>query len=150
MGYTGKVKKVRKQIFSSEKIRFGAVGVVNTAVDFTVLFVLAMLFGLPSVIANIGSTSVALTVSYLLNKRAVFKNTDTRRLRQVMMFLIVTLTGLWLVQGVVIALATEVLRSAGIAAAASLLIAKIIASGFSLVWNYLWYSRVVFKEKTHE
>jgi putative flippase GtrA len=28
-----------------------------------------------------------------------------------------------------------------------LTIAKVIAIAFSLIWNYLWYSRVVFRKK---
>lgn len=131
----------------SEKIRFGAVGVVNTAVDFAVLFLLAVGLGIPSMLANIGSTSVALSVSYLLNKKAVFRSTSTNNVRQFALFVAVTLVGLWVVQGSVIVVALEVLQSAGLHEATALLVAKLVATCFSFIWNYLWYSRVVFRKK---
>ena len=57
-----------------EKVRFAAVGVVNTAVDFGVLLLLAIVVGWPVFLANIISTSAALATSYVLNKNAVFRS----------------------------------------------------------------------------
>ncbi len=128
------------------------VGTLNTVVDFSILFSLVTFLHLPSLLANIISTSVALTVSYLLNKRAVFGNTDTHNPRQVMLFVVITLAGLWILQGVVIETVLHLthawLPQHG---SAGLLAAKAIATLFSLSWNYLWYSRVIFKkEGEHE
>lgn len=130
---------------SSQKARFVAVGIVNTVTDFAVLFVLAVLAGLPPLAANILSTTAALAVSYVLNKRAVFKSADTNNARQVLLFVVVTLIGLWLVQGIVIIAVTGAVESLLHAEqAVALIIAKAIATIFSLTWNYVWYSRVVF------
>lgn len=142
-------KSLPKRIFGSEKIRFGAVGSINTAIDFVLLFLFSVVIGIPTIIANIGSTSCALTVSYLLNKKAVFRNTDSHNHRQVILFLVVTLAGLWIVQGVVIAISSPLLQMIGLNDATVLLLAKLIATAFTLVWNYLWYSRVVFRQQNN-
>jgi putative flippase GtrA len=135
-----------KKILQHEKIRFALVGGLNTAVDFVILFSLVNLFAVPSLVANIISTSVALAVSYTLNKKAVFGNTDTHNLRQVILFVTVTLSGLWILQGAVIVIVTSSLVALG---GVSLLAAKAIATLFSLTWNYLWYSQVVFKKNNN-
>lgn len=137
-------------ILQSEKIRFGLVGAFNTGVDFGVLFILARLMGVPTLVANVVSTTCALIVSYTLNKKAVFRNTDTRNHRQVLLFVVVTLAGLWGVQSVVIMVSTAMLHGLIANSGLLLLVTKGIATLFSLVWNYLWYSRVVFRKDSHE
>lgn len=131
----------------SEKIRFGLVGVVNTSVDFALLFLLARIFGVPVLVANMISTLCAVAVSYLLNKKAVFKNADKQGLRSVLLFVAVTLAGLWGLQSLVIAIVTGALGVVG-DDALILLIAKIVATITSLVWNYVWYSQVIFRKKS--
>lgn len=140
-----------KSLFASQKIRFAAVGIINTATDFVALFSLVTFFGLPVYIANILSTSLALSVSYILNKRTVFKDQNKSGVRQILLFVAVTLAGLWIVQGAVIWLFSTILAaSTSLSSALILLIAKLIASVFSLVWNYIWYNKVIFKSKTSE
>lgn len=68
------MKNERSPIFARgilrhEKVRFAAVGAVNTGVDFGLLSLLALVIGWPILIANIVSTSSALVVSYILNKK---------------------------------------------------------------------------------
>lgn len=135
------------RLWRHEKVRFGAVGAVNTAVDFVVLFSLAIGLGVPTVLANIAATTAALIVSYTLNRRTVFRADGGAR--RIALFIAVTLVGLWVVQTSVI-----VLIEAGLHAVVSdtawsvwiLLAAKLIGTGVSLTWNYLWYSKVVFQD----
>ena len=131
----------------NEKIRFVLVGVVNTVTDFSILFILASVFGVATIIANVISTSIALGVSYLLNKKAVFRNTDTHNYRQVILFVIVTLSGLWIVQGIIIWATVGMIAVIVHDDKVALFGAKLIATLFSLIWNYLWYSRVVFRQE---
>lgn len=135
------------QLLKYEKIRFGLVGIVNTIVDFLILFTLARLLAVPTLLANIISTSTALGVSYMLNKKAVFRNTSPHNSRQLMYFVIGTLVGLWLLQSIVIAGVIYLLEHAvrEMSLTIVLLIAKVCATIVALTWNYLWYSRVVFK-----
>ena len=54
---------LQRGVLKYEKVRFAAVGAVNTAVDFGILFSLSLFLGFPVFIANIISTSCALAVS---------------------------------------------------------------------------------------
>ena len=137
------------RLLRHEKIRFILVGALNTSVDFVILFLLVEALDMNAIVANVISTSVALSVSYLLNKKAVFGDTDTNDWRRVMLFVVVTLAGLWILQGAVIALLSPLLNNI-VGKSAALFAAKLIATLFSLTWNYEWYSRVVFKRRAHE
>lgn len=130
----------------SEKVRFGLVGVVNTSVDFILLFVLARVIGLPVIPANMVSTLMAVGVSYLLNKKAVFRNAESQGIATIVAYVVVTLLGLWGLQTVVILIVTPLLDDM-VATELSLFIAKVLATLASLIWNYLWYSRVIFRKK---
>lgn len=137
-----------RQLAKYEKVRFVMVGSVNTLVDFAVLVILATMIGLPAIIANVLSTSCALAVSFLLNKKAVFGDTDPHNRQQLVLFIIVTLSGVWVLQGVLILAISSWLQLLALGTTESLLLAKVIATVGSLVWNYVWYSRVVFKKRS--
>lgn len=126
-------------------IRFGLVGGANTALDFGLLFVFKFI-GIPVGIANIMSTGLAFIFSFFANKKYTFKTTDTNVIREMVLFVIVTLTGLWGLQTVIIALThgplTGIIGNTDIA----LLAAKLLATVASLTWNYLFYSKLVFKK----
>lgn len=136
---------VTARALKSEKLRFALVGVVNTSVDFVILFVLARVMGVPVVVANMVSTIIAVGVSYVLNKKAVFKNVDKQGVALVIAFVAVTLAGLWGLQSLVIVAITALFAHTGDQAWV-LLLAKVIATVASLIWNYLWYSRVIFRK----
>lgn len=143
-----RIKSAPKKVWSYEKARFIIVGTSNTALDFAILIGLTLLFALPAVLANIFSTSVALIVSYILNKRAVFGNRDTDNVKKFIIFLATTLFGLWVIQGGVIHFTQDIISSqTHLQAVYVVVIAKAVATVFSTVWNYLWYSRVVFNNK---
>ena len=126
-------------------LRFGLVGGVNTALDFGLLFVFKAL-GIPVEIANVMSTGLAFVFSFFANKKYTFKTTDTNIMREMVLFVIVTLTGLWGLQTIIIALThdpfTHLLGNTDVA----LLVAKLLATIASLTWNYLFYSKLVFKK----
>lgn len=126
-------------------IRFGLVGGVNTALDFGLLFVFKAL-GIPVEIANIMSTGLAFIFSFFANKKYTFKTTDTNIVREMVLFLIVTLTGLWGLQTIIIALTHNVFTGMISNADVALLASKLLATIASLTWNYLFYSRLVFKK----
>ena len=60
------------------------------------------------------------------------------------LFTIVTLFGLWVIQSGVIYFVSGLLRSFSLNDSIVLFLAKIIATGFSLVWNFVLYKKVVF------
>ncbi len=129
----------------SQKLRYGAVGIVNTAIDFGLLFGLNGL-GLHPAIANIVSTTAAFCFSFLANKKVTFKTTGTNLKREITLFIVVTLFGLWVLQTIVISIVGLVLSHSGLADSLILLIGKLVASCVTIVWNYTLYSKVVFKD----
>jgi len=129
----------------TQKTRFIAIGGINTLLDFGILFLLKSL-GLPAISANIISTSVAFCFSFFANKKYTFKTNSTNIKREIVLFVIVTLFGLWVLQTVVIKLVTYLFSGIDIPEAIVLLVAKLFATIVSLTWNYILYSRVVFKK----
>ena len=117
-----------------QKIRFLLVGGTNTAIDFGLLFILNTL-GLPRVPSNTISTGVAFIFSFFANRNFTFSANSGNIKKQMTLFIIVTLFGLWVIQPIVISLISN------------LLVGKIIATAVTLVWNYLFYSRLVFKKE---
>jgi putative flippase GtrA len=61
-------------------ISFGLVGVVNTGVDFCIFWVAAQHFGLPLVVANVISWTIAVSGSYVMNSMFTFAAESGRKL----------------------------------------------------------------------
>ena len=127
------------------KVRFGLVGAANTALDFGLLLVLANFFAMPHVIANIVSSSIAFVSSFFANKKYTFKTTGQSVVREMILFTVITLFGLWVIQSAIITLLTPPIQSIVTNGTITLVIAKLVATLASLTWNYILYSRVVFK-----
>ncbi len=124
----------------AKKLRFAIVGGTNTVIDFGILFVLSGL-GMDKILANYVSTSIALIFSFFANKKYTFKSEASAK-RQIVPFLVVTLIGLWVLQPLIIWVYTGALGDDSL----SLFVAKLLATIATLIWNYLLYSRFVFKE----
>lgn len=134
---------------NSQKLRFIAVGGINTAIDFGFLFLLKMI-GLPVIAANIGSTSLAFVFSFFANKKYTFKSSSKNVRRELVLFVLVTLTGLWLIQSSIIWLLMWLTNGTGYDESVRLLVAKLVATIASLTWNYVFYSKLVFSEKSEK
>lgn len=132
---------------NSKVVRFAAIGVLNTALDFGLLFVFKAL-GLPVVVANILSTSIAFSISFTLNKKYTFKTSGTNVKRELALFIAVTLFGLWVLQSLVITLISPLVAAViHTNPELTLFIAKLAATVVSMVWNFIMYDRVVFTHK---
>ena len=132
----------------AQKLRFILVGICNTTIDFTILFTLKAL-GLPAIPANVVSTTAAFCFSFFANKKYTFRGSGGSLKKQLPLFIVITLAGLWGVQTIVIFLVTRLFKGSALDSEVVLLIAKIIATMTSLLWNYTFYSRIVFKDE-HE
>lgn len=130
----------------STQLRFFIVGSFNTALDFSILFTLTIFGGIPNIAANIISTLIAFLVSFVLNRSFTFKSTVKSIKQQFILFTVVTLFGLWILQSVVIYTLTPLFTAVGFSDAVALLISKLAATAISLIWNYILYARVVFKD----
>ncbi len=139
--------------------KFGAVGVINTLLDFIVLDVLHLKFGMELILANLISTTVAMAFSYVANRRIVFKHHTEKVARQMMLFWAVTAFGLYVLQSGIIWLlghpmhgalnwSVSVVRSIGFKHFSEAFIAtnvvKFIADALTLIWNYIGYKEFVF------
>lgn len=131
----------------AQKIRFGLVGGANTALDFAILFILTFA-GLDKIVANYISTGASLIFSFFVNKSFTFKHKTGNAKKQFVLFLVITLIGLWVIQPVIIWGVTTVLTPTITNEAINLFIAKLVATIASLIWNYLLYSRIVFKKES--
>lgn len=125
------------------KIRFILTGGCNTIIDFTLLFLLTIGLGTPKIIANTISTFVAFIFSFVVNRKFTFQSHEINLKKQIILFTVVTLSGIWVLQNIVIFYVTPLLG--GLRRQLSLLIAKIIATIFSLLWNFILYSKIVFR-----
>lgn len=123
------------------KLRFALIGGINTGIDFALLVLLNSV-GVNKYIANFISTSAAFIFSFFANRTFTFKSSGDAK-KQAIPFLIVTLSGLWILQPLIIWLCTPLFNSLNQEIA--LLLAKLIATIASLIWNYVLYSRIVFK-----
>jgi putative flippase GtrA len=156
LGYTGysvmkeAIKEGSAKLIKHQKVRFGLVGIINTAVDFIILNVLVGVFNVPLVPSNIVSTTAAMLTSFTLNKKAVFRGNKGNNAKQLLLFVVVTFTGIWLVQSTVLAVVYHFLQSTGLNSTLLLNISKLAGIGVGLIWNYFGYSRIVFKEKSDE
>lgn len=130
----------------AEKLRFGIVGMANTAVDFGILLTLTTL-GVPAAVANYPSSTAAVIVSFFANKQYTFKTKGSNLKHEITLFLFFTLLAAWALQPLTIVVVQHLLAPTGLTATLTVLIAKVVATIATLIWNYLTYSRYVFKHE---
>lgn len=127
--------------------RFALVGIASTAIDFTILLTLKS-FGLPVVPANVTSSALAFIFSFTANRKYTFKSTDANIAREILLFVTLTLIGIWGLQSIVIWLTIEPFTHLlGNHTTYGLIAAKLVATAVSMVWNYVTYSKFVFRHK---
>ena len=130
---------------------FALIGVVNVAVDFSVFSVAYFHLGLPIIVANVISWSVAVTGSYVMNSLITFAKESGRQLRMkdYASFVLSQLGGLLANTTTVfaasyfIALYLHVPRDAAV----PVLLAKVLAIGASFLVNFSLSHFVVFRPR---
>ena len=134
-----KLKKLNAK--HGEKIRFVLVGGFNTLLDFCIFGLLANIIGIDKVVANIISTAICITISFILNYKFVWKSEKSIKATAVG-FLAVSLFSAWVVQSLVITGVATLLGETGL----NKLIAKACGSVAGMITNYFGY-KIVFKKK---
>jgi len=152
-----------RKIWGHKIVRFIAVGGFNTLLDLTILNILVLIVGLPTVIGNLISASICISLSYFLYHRLVFRSKEPHTIKLFLHFFLVTGVGILVIQSLVITLMTHILghKNIGINHVLQLVhvhplevsfinlnIAKLCAVAFGMVWNYCLYHFVIFK--THD
>lgn len=129
--------------------KFVVTGFLNTALDFGVLNLLSFVTGIYAgssiIFLNSISFTVAVINSYFWNKYWTFGQKGGARAGEFAAFVVVAFIGLLANSGVVYAITTYVPRLNGINPALLENIAKALATGVSLVWNFLGFKFIVFK-----
>ena len=128
--------------------KFGAVGVLNTAIDFGVLNLLSLATGITAGFfiagVNVPGFLLGATNSYFWNKLWVFARKDNLPFfHDLPSFAIVTVLGA-VINGTIVAGATTLVH-AGTAPAVLLNLAKAGATILTLIWNFLGFKFFVFK-----
>lgn len=131
----------------AEKLRFGIVGSANTAIDFGILLILTS-FGIPAAIANYPSATIAVIFSFFANKKYTFKVTGNDLKKEIILFLVFTLIAAWVLQPLTIVSVQYLLSSFALPPTVVVIIAKVVATVVTLIWNYVTYSRFVFKKES--
>ncbi len=134
-----------RRLLNDTKVRFFLTGIFNTSVDFGIYNILIFL-ALSAEWASIVSTSVAMCLSYALNKTVVFKAGGRFISSEAIRFFAVTIFGLWVVQTLIIHWVGQALHGLLPSEWLAVNVAKVAAVAASTVWNYVWYSRFVFKK----
>lgn len=133
---------------------FGLIGIFNTVFDMALYVFIQYLTG-SIIIANIAATSAALIGSYLLNSKLTFK-AKKWTVKGFVLFVVVTLFGLWVLQTGIIYLLTpavDVIPAflwhlfGPLEGIAKVLAPKVVATAVTVVWNFVWYNKVIFKDK---
>jgi putative flippase GtrA len=116
-------------------LQFATVGGLSTALDFAVLFLLKAV-GLPTAAANTLSYSAGIILNFNLNRRWTYAASRTKRLTtQFLQFAAISLAGLVLNSALVIVLAAPLGAHFNLPTQGTL-IAKVLATGASLCWNF--------------
>lgn len=131
----------------SQLVRFLTTGVFITLIDFASYAVFLQLQLGPTE-ANYCSTSIALLSSFFVNKNFTFRSENNNRVRRFVLFVVVTLIGIWAIQPLVIWLVLPLTSSIFDNRFASPIMAKVVATVFSTIWNYFLYKTVVFKQES--
>lgn len=118
-------------------LRFLFTGSCAAATEFLVFYVIISvgLFGVSLIVANAISFMSGFGVSFVLNRQWVFKSdADTRR--QLVLYFIVAIVNLYLSNLLIVLLVDTGIDT---------FIAKIIIMAMIASWNYLLFSKVIFK-----
>lgn len=134
-----KIAKLTKK--HGEKIRYVVVGCFNTVLDFCLYGLLANIIGVPQILSSIISTTICVSISFVLNYKFVWRSTKSLKYT-IVGFLVVSLFSAWVVQSIVINLTILALGASWF----TNLVAKAFGSLCGMVTNYLGY-KYVFKTK---
>jgi putative flippase GtrA len=148
-------------IFRFEKARFVAAGCVNTVLDLSLLNLFVFGLHITPLIANVLSVTAGITCSYFLNHYFVFRSQVPHSASKVLRFFLITGFGLLVIQTVVLGLFSVlygVVYGRGVFILGifhdnqylQLNIAKVVAVGVGMFWNYMFYRYFIFKKPGKE
>lgn len=129
--------------------KFFCVGLLNTAIDFTVLNICVFFFGTGEngelfVFFKSISFLAAVTNSYFLNKWFVFEHDAPMSAKEPLLFLIISCVGFWINVSISFAMFTLFVQDVSPHFAAN--IAALMGTVVVFAWNFIGYRFFVFKQ----
>ena len=145
--YIGKWVKIFQQF-----AKYGLIGVLNTLLDFAVLNLLSYTFhvysGTSLILINVFSFLAANINSYFWNKYWTFQSQNKKVAGELLKFFTVSIIGFLLNSAILWSFTTVMEPALGLSPQIWENVAKLIATGVYIVWNFIGYKLIVFKEKT--
>lgn len=152
------------RFFHHRMSRFAVVGISNAVISFGMLNLCFSVFGLGKVTASIISTSCAVLFSFALNRSFVFADNTKLPHRQILPFVVVTVSGsvgvlnviyilsntylehhgLWLVNFIYATLGSHLGRNF-----IEINLSTVVGAIVAMVWNYNGYRLFVFNGKRY-
>ena len=131
--------------------KFVVIGVVNTGVDFLILNLEMFLTGISKgpymLVQNAVSFSIATVNSYFFNKYWTFQDKSNKdKGKKFSQFIGVSIIGVAINSLIVFSITTYVPPMFGISSVLWANLAKVAATGISLIWNFVGYKFWVFKK----
>jgi len=133
-------------------IKFGLIGVLNTVVDFAILNLLMWTFKMYSgpwiIVFNVASFSLAVVNSYIWNRFWTFKMKSRQDVpEEFVKFISVSLIGVVINSGIVYSITAFIDPVSGLSSELWANVAKVLATGVAMVWNFVGYKFWAFKSK---
>jgi putative flippase GtrA len=137
----------RAQPLLLKALSFGLIGVLNSAVDFSVFALGYYYFGASIIAAQIAAWLVAVTGSYVMNSMVTFAAESGRRLelKSYLSFALSQVAGFLANTVTVYAVSFALERLAGTEAGLAVLVGKLLAIGASFAVNFSLSHFVVFR-----
>ena len=145
--------------------RFGLVGVINTLVDYVLFIGFTIVFSIPLSrvwLAKYPSSVIAMIISYVLNRRYVFRSRQRNVRAEALRFFTTTLVGVFVIQNLLTQFFSsefqffgeQAYRFLGPLGFTESFTIKTVAFGLatiaSLTWNYLTYKYWAFRPADEE
>lgn len=149
IGYVIAAKVFSKMPGARQLARFGIVGLMNFSVDAGILTALVVASGVAKgeeVIGfNIVSASIAIINSYFWQRSWTFKEKAPASKKEFSVFVFITIIGIAINTAVVYFTTGVIHPFDGLTPERVVVVAKIIATFVSLIWNFLGYKFFVFR-----
>lgn len=132
------INNLKKNKELMQLLKFGIVGVLNTAVDFLVFTIMVYMFNIKPNISQAFSYSAGTLNSFIFNKKWTFKSSETNNTKlQALRFMVIN--------GISLALSSVAVSYLIEDMNINKLIAKIAVTLLTQVINYFGYKLIVFK-----
>lgn len=141
-------------------IKFGAIGIMNTAIDYLFFALFFSICGFNKSISQVFATAIAMTNSYILNRYFTFNKKGAVKVDEMWKFIIVNLVSMgvtigllylfydiWHIETIANAILSWLSVSFTISGDLAVLFCKLMATPFSLAVNFLGNRMWVFASK---